>query len=137
MERHAGDASVGSRGPRPREDVGDGLAHRVLAGEIEPYAAHLGFVHDIRRQDFRHDGRSRASQGRRDDGGFVGITGEERGRERNGIGLEQTRQLDRIKPGASVLYCLCDDRCATAVTSGLKSCGRLGGVAIKASSASR
>ena len=32
MNRDAGDASVGSRGPRPREDIGDRLAHRVFAG---------------------------------------------------------------------------------------------------------
>ena len=34
---------------RARENVGGGLAHRVLAGEVEPHAADFRFVHDIRR----------------------------------------------------------------------------------------
>ena len=137
MKGDAGDASVGSRSPRPRENVGDRLAHRVFAGEIEPHPADLGLVHDVRRQDLHHDSRSLGQQGRRDDGGFLGIAGEERGRDRNGIGRQQTRDLDRVQPGASVLLPpVRRSRCATA-TSGLKSCGRLGGVAINASSASR
>ena len=78
--------------------------------EIEPHPAHLGLVHDVRRQDLHHDSRSPGQQGGRDDGGFLGIAGEERGRDRNGIGRQQTRELERVQPGASVLYRPCDDR---------------------------
>ena len=64
MERHAGDARIRPRGPRPREDVGDGLADRRLVGEVEPYAAHLRFVNDIRRKDLGHHAQSLRQQGR-------------------------------------------------------------------------
>ena len=100
----------GRRSPRSRENVGDRLAHRAFAGEIEPHAADLGLVHDVRRQDLRHDSRSPGQQGSRDDGGFLGIAGEKRGRDRNGIGRQQARELERVQPGASVPYCLRDDR---------------------------
>ena len=130
MNRHAGDARVGFRSPRPRENIGDRLAHRAFAGEVEPDAADFGFVDDIRRQDLRHDGRSLGQQRGRDGGGFIGIAGKQRGRDRNGIGREQPRDLDRIEPGASIVAPPVSTIARAAATSGLKSCGRLGGVAI-------
>ena len=58
MDRHAGDASIRPHCVRSREDIGDRLAHRAFAGEVEPHATDLGLVHDVRRQNFRHDARS-------------------------------------------------------------------------------
>ena len=110
MERHAGDARIRSRGPRPREDVGDGLADRRLVGEVEPYAADLRFVNDIGREDFGHRAQSLRQPGARGGGGFVGVADQERRCKWNGISLEQSRHLDRIKPRAVALHCISDDR---------------------------
>ena len=137
MERHAGDARIRSRGPRPREDIGDGLAHRRLVGEVEPYAAHLRFVNDIRRKDFGHHAQSLRQPGARGGGGFVGIAGQERGDESE---WNRPRAGRVISIGSSHVRPRCTAFATTAravVRSGLKSCGRLGGVAIKASCASR
>ena len=95
---------------RPREDVGDRLAYRRFVGEVQPYAADLRFVDDIRREDFCHDAQSLSQPRARGDGGFIGIAGEERGCDRNGIGREQPRHLDRIEPRASALHRIRDDR---------------------------
>ena len=109
MERHAGDARIRSRFPRPREDVADGLADRRLIGEVQPYATHLRFVNDIRRKDFGHHAQSLSQPGARGDCGVIGIAGEERRCKRNGIGREQAGYFDRIKPRASALQCIRDD----------------------------
>ena len=58
------------------ENVGGGLAHGALAGEIEPHAADFRFVHDVRRKDFARRPRALGQERRRCRGSFVGIAGE-------------------------------------------------------------
>ena len=63
MDRDAGDAGVGLGGLRARQDIGDSLAHRAFAGEVEPHAADFGFVNDVRRQNLATTVEPSASSG--------------------------------------------------------------------------
>ena len=82
----------GLRRARPRQNVGDRLAHRALAGEIEPDAADFGFVHDVAARGFWQRRPDPCVEKRsRDGSGFIGIAGEQRGRDRNGVGRKQAR----------------------------------------------
>jgi len=58
MDGHAGDAGIRSHGMGSGKNIRNRVAHRALAGEIEPHAADFGFVNDIRREDFHHHARS-------------------------------------------------------------------------------
>src|SRR5262249_26973077 len=89
------------RSPRAGKNVRDCVAHRALAGEIEPHAADLGFGHNIRREDFHHHARSLPQERpRRAGGGFVGVGGERGGGDGNGGGGRGLRDLEGTNPRA-------------------------------------
>ena len=106
----AGDARVGLRRPRPGENFRGGLAHGVLAGEIEPHAADFRLVHDVGRLNLEDDRRAagQVRPCRRDR--FIGIARQRGRRDRDAIGRKQPGQLDRIEPGSLVAQHAVDDR---------------------------
>ena len=69
LHRHARDARPGLEARGALEDFGRGLAHRLVAGEVELDAADIGFVDDVGRQDLDRDraalGKDRPRRGRR------------------------------------------------------------------------
>ena len=78
-----------------------------------------------------------ASSGAADPRGFVGIARERNRGRRDRIGREQRRDFDRIEPRLSGAQAPLARWRRARATSGRNSSGRLGGVAIKASCASR
>ena len=91
------------------QHVGGRFAHRLFAGQVEPHAADVGFVHDVGREDLHGDRAAAGQDRRRGRRGLVGVARENGRRDRNRVGREQPRNLDRIEPCASVRDCALDD----------------------------
>ena len=123
MDGDAGDARVGL-GRRARAPRMSAAASRTASSlvEIEPHAADVRFVHDIRRQDFDSDrppsARSAAWPRRPPHPAFARQDG---GRDRDRIGRKQPRDLDRIEPGAALARARSRRSPRAAATSGAKS----------------
>jgi len=82
---HPDDASVRFGGARPVENVGRGLAHRLLAGEVEPYAPDIRFVHDVGRLNFQDHGIAVGEMRPRRDRSLVRIARQTRRRYRDAV----------------------------------------------------
>ena len=102
MERHAGDAPIRLRGPRPRARMS------VTASRTAAALVRLSLT--LPTSDSRTISGERilattpnpcASQGRAVAAASSALRARERGSKRNGIGREQARHLDRIEPGAA------------------------------------
>ena len=81
--RDAGDAGIGLRRARPRQDVRGRFTHRVLVTEIEPHAADFRFVDDVGRLNLERDRHALFEIRPRRRDRFVGIARQHRGRDRN------------------------------------------------------
>ena len=106
-------------------------------GQVQPHAADLRLVHDVGRQDLGDHGRAVREQRRGDGRGLVGVARQQGGRDRNRIGGEAGAWPRSGRATVSPAASAPSMTARAAATSGEKSAGRLGGVAIKASSASR
>ena len=78
-------AAPGTLPPHRRQHLAGGGLHRLGGGEIEPDAADVRLVGDLRRQDLQRDGKADPAC---DAGGLAGVGGDLGPDRRNAIGLE-------------------------------------------------
>ena len=102
LDDHPGNARVRSCRARLAEDLGSGVAHRLLARKVQPHAADVGFVHDVPRLDLHHDGAAAREKWLCRLAGLLRIFGKHGGNHRDRIGREQAADLDGIEPAARI-----------------------------------
>ena len=101
VDRDAAQLRGGAKLPRPRQNIVHRLPQGARIGEVQTHAADFGFVHDVGRQhlgDHRFVAREiRGCKRNR----LLGIAGQERRHDGDGISRKQFPDLQRIEPASA------------------------------------